>query len=678
MKKKIIKFSLCLVILGLISIMIVGFYKCYKINTLVEQQNYMSSRLIEMGDYEQGRILAAQSNQIKDNDVSRELLILTAGFQSDYESGIRYAEEFLKTESDEIIKSALILYQDFLKNYEELSFDDEMLYQEEKETLKRRVFEELMTLLFQTENKIKIKIDEESLQAMIDVMSSTTVPDMEAFKLIEENNSVLSQKIQVSYALQNGNYSSAYEKGEELFKESGIFENRTLLANITAVSGEYQTNSIETNDDIFMNEATQKAINFIETTTPLAERNTTAYNLELSYLYYQAEQEEKAKELLAETLTNADEGQETMDFIFKDFVQVYRMANGIIEKPDYMEDDELQMESTWKQIAQILNLLEEKSYDYTQNETFYDFVVETMNGIYNGVIIREINVQNFPTVRVTVNVAIEGEENLQKSNFMLKDMNAEVTDFSLLNSEEIEDGDKISVVLVVDHSGSMSGEPLENTKKAVSSFVKSINKDTRLGLVIFDDTSEVAASITENANSVLKEIQTIQEGGGTSIYMGLQEAGNELASESGRKIIILLSDGEDGNKDKIDEVLEELNRKNIYVYTIGFGGADAEYLAYIANSCRGKFIQAQTSDMLGEIYSTVGAYMINDYILEFEAVVDLEKYARQLYISVNESRSFAESDYHVGVSYEEIREEESKKPLADYFKEVGGSRMDLE
>ncbi len=67
---------------------------------------------------------------------------------------------------------------------------------------------------------------------------------------------------------------------------------------------------------------------------------------------------------------------------------------------------------------------------------------------------------------------------------------------------------------------------------------------------------------------------------------GFQMAGDELMTETGRKIIILLSDGEDGDTSKIDGVLRQLHQSNIYVYTIGFGGADTEYLSYIANSCK--------------------------------------------------------------------------------------------
>ena len=98
-----------------------------------------------------------------------------------------------------------------------------------------------------------------------------------------------------------------------------------------------------------------------------------------------------------------------------------------------------------------------------------------------------------------------------------------------------------------------------------------------------------------------------------------------LASESGQKIIILLSDGADGSPELIEEVLDELNRKNIIVYTIGFDGADSSYLSYIAQRCGGQFIQAASSEVLGTIYADIGRTMSNDYVLEFTASQEIQR-----------------------------------------------------
>lgn len=151
-----------------------------------------------------------------------------------------------------------------------------------------------------------------------------------------------------------------------------------------------------------------------------------------------------------------------------------------------------------------------------------------------------------------------------------------------------------------------------------------------------------------------------------------------MESQSGRRVVILLSDGADGNVEMIDEVLDELARKEIYVYTIGFGGADTDYLSYIARKCGGKFIQAGSSSMLGEIYASIGEYMTNDYVIEFNVVTEPEKFTRIVKISTDVNGAFAEQEYYVGVPYDAIEAEQDKTPLADYFQQVGGSMMETE
>ena len=54
-----------------------------RVNTLVGQQNYVASKLIELGSYEDGRILAMKSEQTRSNDTSRTLIVLAAGFSAE-------------------------------------------------------------------------------------------------------------------------------------------------------------------------------------------------------------------------------------------------------------------------------------------------------------------------------------------------------------------------------------------------------------------------------------------------------------------------------------------------------------------------------------------------------------------------------------------------------------------
>lgn len=715
--KKIIIGAVAAVLVCAAAVVIVSFLRTQKTKELISQQNYVASKLLELGDYEQGRILAAQTEQVKENIVSKQLMVLAAGFQSEYQTGIRYVEGYLAKESDNILSSAQKIMEDFLTSEAALEQDT---YYEQYELLKTDTREKLLGLLLQVQNGMNVKRSSASVQAMLDMMSSQSIGmTTEVLAELEKDNSLLSKKVQAAYAIRTGDYAKALEKAEEAFQTNRSFENRAMLANIIAEEGAYlggdstrvsdmqeelsqlhtkrsevntkyqSTTSeseklklteqlekldaqIQTTQDQIDSEPVRRAINFIKTTTPVTERETIAYKLELSQLYYQAKEEDRAKELLVDAIKDNSDSMEPAAMLIEDFLTFYQMKNGQIDKPAYFDMEAMDMDTFWNRIVDLLGFIQ-NNYYYGEVQPFYQFVLETLDKLFNGLIIREIDATDFPVVRVTVNVAMDLEEKLQKSNFTLTEMHSQITDFEILGEEEIVNDEKMSVVLVVDRSGSMSGAPIADTKKAVANFVKNVDENIRVGLVAFDDRAEVIAPVSDNRTSILRGIDSIYDGGGTSIYLGLEKGGEELAGEGGKKVIILLSDGEDGDTSRIDAVLEELKRKNIYVYTIGFGGADTDYLSYIATSCGGKFIQAVSSEVLGEIYSAIGEYMVNDYVIEFTIAVEPDNFTRVLNVSIDVDDAFAEREYHVGVPYEDIVNEDGEAPLADYFWQIGGS-----
>ena len=82
-----------------------------RVKTLVDQQNYVSSKLIEMGSYEDGRQLAMMSEQTRSNNTSQTLIVLAAGFSSDIEGGIRTGEYYLTDGTNTLLSETLnVLY----------------------------------------------------------------------------------------------------------------------------------------------------------------------------------------------------------------------------------------------------------------------------------------------------------------------------------------------------------------------------------------------------------------------------------------------------------------------------------------------------------------------------------------------------------------------------------------
>ena len=419
-----------------------------------------------------------------------------------------------------------------------------------------------------------------------------------------------------------------------------------------------------------------QAINFIEITTPIEERNTVVYKIELARLYYQARKEDKAEEFMKEALEEAekeDASTEAANMLLMEFIEKYKISSGDEEIPSYWTDGTADPAEVWNILADLFGFFDESAIMKDEDSRdFYSWLLQVMDEHYHGLIIRNVDTVDYPTVRVTVNVTTDVERELTKEDFSIWDMGNMVQDFTLLGGAAEGEGDTMSMVLAVDRSGSMEGSPMTDTQAAVSNFVRTAEEGMRIGLVTFDDVTETTP-ISTNRSTIQRAVSETYARGGTNIAQGLSQAGSMLASESGQKIIILLSDGADGSPELIEEVLDELNRKNIIVYTIGFDGADSSYLSYIAQRCGGQFIQAASSEVLGTIYADIGRTMSNDYVLEFTASQETQRLDRFLEVTLNTNGASREEEYQVGVTYEEIQEEQGQAPLADYFRQIGGS-----
>lgn len=711
MKNKKLLIVVTAVLLVAVSVFaIVGLVRSSRIKTFMAEQNYVASKLIELGDYDVGFELAAQTEQQKSNAVSRQLIVLSAGFDAEYEEAISYAEYYLADSADPIISEVKRLMESELENMPETVQSTGWNSTYTEYTLSDDMRVELMSVLIRVQDSINVKKSGANIQAMIELLSSSGSQSTAAVQTLSSDNSLLSKKIRTVLKLEQNDNEGAYELAKELFEADDSFANRALIANLVA-SGVGDTNlsddktltkldsqrtelytklgeleselyvtdnekkktrleqqiseveaKIDEVDNEIAAEPVKRAINFIEQKTSVSDKNSDAYGIELAYLNYLAGNESDARQLLVGVFANETDDPEPVSVMASDISKVYQNGGS---------GRDIQMTRLWERICNVLNLLE--SNKTVRDTNFYEFLKNTLEQLYNSLVIRDIDASEFPTVRVTLNVADNTDTELKKDDFSIDDMDVRIKKLKLVNPEKSDERDELSIILAIDRSGSMEGDSMTNTKKAVLDFIRSIDDEIDVGLVSFDNSAEVLTPVGGERINLTSNVQSLYASGGTSIYSGLKAAGDELTGRTGRKVIILLSDGYDGSGNMIDTVLEELRLKNIYVYTIGITGADDEYLSYIANYCGGKFLRADDSSLLSEIYASIGEYMANDYILEFEATEDLDNFKRHLRVTTDALSSTTYSEYNVGVSAEEIADEEQLTPLYGCFRQLGGS-----
>ena len=137
-----------------------------------------------------------------------------------------------------------------------------------------------------------------------------------------------------------------------------------------------------------------------------------------------------------------------------------------------------------------------------------------------------------------------------------------------------------NLICVLDRSGSMSGEKIEQAKGALKFIINSLNEGDRFGLVTYNNevhvmSPELLANTKENRDAALEHVEGLRATGGTNIRDALLEA-LKLAVEGDRpNIIIFLTDGlptvGERNIERIAESVLGANSAKARLFAFGVG-----------------------------------------------------------------------------------------------------------
>lgn len=135
----------------------------------------------------------------------------------------------------------------------------------------------------------------------------------------------------------------------------------------------------------------------------------------------------------------------------------------------------------------------------------------------------------------------------------------------------------LNLCLVLDHSGSMNGRPLETVKKAASHLIERLNPGDRISVVAFDHRAKVLVKnqLITDTDSIIKQIKRLSADGGTAIDEGLKLGIEEIAKGKQDSVsqVFLLTDGENehGDNPRCLKLAELATSYKITLNTLGFG-----------------------------------------------------------------------------------------------------------
>lgn len=184
-------------------------------------------------------------------------------------------------------------------------------------------------------------------------------------------------------------------------------------------------------------------------------------------------------------------------------------------------------------------------------------------------------------------------------------------------------GDPADIMLVLDRSNSMSGQPLADLKTAASAFVDEIDEGTdgsldgviangsRIGVVSFATTATLDQVLTASANTVKTAINGLSAGGWTAIGDGINLAQAQLAGGSSNDIMIVFTDGVSNRGADPNTAATNAKNAGTEIFAIGLGNVNAGNLNAWASPDPPQhvYITPNSSD-LEAIFEAIGAAII--------------------------------------------------------------------
>ncbi|MHA1910818.1 MAG: vWA domain-containing protein, partial [Candidatus Kariarchaeaceae archaeon] len=210
----------------------------------------------------------------------------------------------------------------------------------------------------------------------------------------------------------------------------------------------------------------------------------------------------------------------------------------------------------------------------------------------------------------------------------------------LLAPSIVEETDRVArhYIFVIDTSGSMRGEPLEQAKTAFSTMIEDLSENDLFNVISFnslayplwDEPRFATSSVILSAQNWVNDLTS---GGLTNFYDACSTGLDNFYAGETVKVLLVLSDGRPTTGDvtsssQLLPVITELNLLNVSISTIAFGpGADLSLMANLASDNNGYYTYIEPNEdatsKLIEFYKTMATPLASSYSIQVVGAIEI-------------------------------------------------------
>ena len=270
--------------------------------------------------------------------------------------------------------------------------------------------------------------------------------------------------------------------------------------------------------------------------------------------------------------------------------------------------------------------------------------------------ITQVDTSQFPQVTVYISaIDVNGEPvGVAASQLVLDENGVEITPDFVSGVGEV---GPLNTLLVIDISGSMNSlGKLAAAKDAAKAYVNQSRPNDATGLLTFNTQYEYVQPLTTDNQVMVTAIDGLRAYDDTAMYDALIRGVEILGPVSGRKAIIVLTDGMDNrSKSTPEDVITGFSTGGLSISTIGLGdprhsegnlrGLDEAALMELAENAGGVYGYADDAEGLKNLYERYGRALQSEYVLTYTSPSTLrDGVNRSLTVSLSNESSAATTE----------------------------------
>jgi Ca-activated chloride channel family protein len=175
-----------------------------------------------------------------------------------------------------------------------------------------------------------------------------------------------------------------------------------------------------------------------------------------------------------------------------------------------------------------------------------------------------------------------------------------------------------SVALAIDRSVSMAGRPLTMARTAGRAFIAGLKPDDRAMLIGISGHVDVLSPLSADKAPLLKALEALDPWSTTALHDALIRSLDLLEGETGRRAVVVLSDGEDRYSEATAAaVLNRARRSDVLIYPIAIGKRRAPLFAELASVSGGRSFHLKDPRDLATTLKSIAEDLRSQYLIGY-------------------------------------------------------------